>query len=163
MRLGVLEGRRGRHQAGATTAGGGCLSWCSRAPPPTGDRSIWDGLLATTSLVPTGTERLEDVLWRQLETDECQPWVPCVGLYGEERRRRAAGSALSPDDEATLQRYVAVAQDADEGRLTRAAGLRWLRACSSYNPPACVVCWRQPLRAYPLCEAPPGIPDSAHL
>ena len=75
-----------------------------------GRLSIWDGLLATTSLVPTGTERLEDVLWRQLETDGCWSWVRCVELYGDERPRQAAGAALSRDDEATLQRYLAVAR-----------------------------------------------------
>ncbi len=86
--------------------------------------------------VPTD---LEKVLWRQLETDRCPKWNRCVARYVEERRMRQASvtSPPSPVDEEALQRFLDVAQEADEGKIPREEALLWLRSCSSYNPLAC--------------------------
>lgn len=79
----------------------------------------------------TATLPLAASLWMQLEADGCPSWSTCIGAFVAQIRKRAAcvGYSVTPAEEASHERLLAIARDADAGHLTKDEALAETREC----------------------------------
>jgi hypothetical protein len=84
-------------------------------------------------------------LWMQLEADGCSSWSTCVGAFVAQVRERAAcvGYTVTPAEEASHERLLAIAKDVDAGQITKDEALAGTQEClgcsgalASCEPPA---------------------------
>ena len=73
---------------------------------------------------------LDQALRMQLKTDGCPSWLACVTYHENERRRRAAleNSTITFEEESQMRQRREIADDVDQGRITKADALegeRW--------------------------------------
>jgi hypothetical protein len=73
---------------------------------------------------------LDQALRMQLKTDCCPGWLACVTYHENDRRRRAASenSTITPEEESQMRLRREIADDVDQGRITKADVLeeeRW--------------------------------------